>query len=118
MDRIEIGMLGEDYAEESLVRDGYVIVKRNYRCKYGEIDIIAYKDGVHVFVEVKTRKGNLYGEPAEAVNYFKQQKIMRSALFYMKRDDIDMRFDVFEVIYAISDGEFVVKGSNHIKNAF
>ena len=64
----EIGDFGEKAAEDYLVEMDYLILERNYRLKFGEIDIIAAKDGGLVFVEVKTRKSNLFGEPSEYVD--------------------------------------------------
>lgn len=118
MDKRYIGDLGEDFAAKTLSDKGYIILSRNYTCRTGEIDIIAKDKNTFVFVEVKTRKNNLYGNPCEFVDYYKQKKIMSAALFYLKTDAVDMRFDVFEVLYEMKSEEFNVKGYNHIENAF
>lgn len=78
-----LGILGEELAAGYLEMEGYEILCRNYRCPYGEIDVIARKDGYTAFVEVKTRTGNGYGQPAEAVGRAKQRKIRQSAAFYL-----------------------------------
>ena len=78
-----LGRTGERLAAESLERQGYRILERNFRCRYGEIDLVAEHEGDLVFVEVKTRRGTAYGRPEEAVNLRKQRKIIQVALFYL-----------------------------------
>lgn len=114
----EIGDFGEMAACGYLVDGGYEILKRNFRMKTGEIDIIAKHEGCTVFVEVKTRKSNLFGEPSEYVDRRKIEHIRRTALLYAGRLDLDMRFDVIEVIYFTDNGRLGVKKINHIKDAF
>jgi putative endonuclease len=84
----------------------------------GEIDIIAEKDDCTVFVEVKTRKGNRFGNASEYVDSRKQEKIKKTALCYISKLETDMRFDVIEVYYSDAYGEFEVTSINHIENAF
>ena len=86
-----LGRTGERLAAEELVRCGYRIVERNFRCRYGEIDLIAEEGGDLVFVEVKTRRGTAYGLPEEAVTLRKQQKIMQVASFYLDLHDCSER---------------------------
>lgn len=112
----EIGDFGENKACEFLENAGIQIIKRNYRCRMGEIDIIARDGDTIVFAEVKTRITKNFGAPAEYVDFRKQEKIIKTALFYTGRDDIDMRFDVIEVMYRKAGME--VLEINHIKNAF
>lgn len=83
MDKKKTGTLGEDLAEIMLLEKGYRILARNFRCRYGEIDIIALKNGVLAFVEVKTRLFKSCGSGAEAVTPAKMQRIRRCALCYM-----------------------------------
>ncbi|MBQ7976794.1 MAG: YraN family protein [Clostridia bacterium] len=113
-DKQKIGRLGEDAACEYLRSKGYRVIQKNFLCKTGEIDVICIKDGCTVFVEVKTRKNSNYGTAAEFVDYRKQQKIKRAAMYYIKNADADMRFDVVEVYH--NNG--VVVEINHIENAF
>ena len=114
----EIGAFGEDAACEYLEDNDYEISERNFSLKTGEIDIIAEKDGCTVFVEVKTRKSNLYGEPSEAVNWKKREHIRRTALLYLNSLDTEMRFDVIEVFYNCGRNGLEVSKINHIRNAF
>ena len=111
----EIGDTGEVIAAKYLESHGYVIIERNYHSRYGEIDIIAAKGEYLIFVEVKYRKSNLYGEPSAAVDYRKQEKIKKTALQYIcesEAADKDIRFDIIEVT---GTGELTI---NHIENAF
>lgn len=114
----ESGKFGEDKAAEYLRKKGYKIVKRNFSCRMGEIDIIAENDEYLVFAEVKLRKNDRYGEAREFVNYSKQQKIIRTASLYLSRYETDKqpRFDVIEV-YA-PGGIFTPVTINHLENAF
>lgn len=98
----EIGNGYEDVAAKYLEEAGYVILERNYRDRFGEIDIIA-KDGKEiVFVEVKYRQNLYKGDPAEAVHYFKQRRIWNTARYYLYRhhlgEDVPCRFDVVAIL--------------------
>jgi len=96
-----LGNKGEQAAVQYLENHGYLIRERNYRARTGEIDIIASKGDTISFVEVKTRGSVKYGAPAEAVNYLKQQKIIRTAQMYIRYkglNDYIYRFDVLEIL--------------------
>lgn len=111
----EIGKIGEDIAEKYLIKKGYCIIKRNFNCKQGEIDIIARDKKEIVFIEVKTRKNTKYGNPAEAVNYFKQEHFRKATQLYIHMNKLDsnfIRFDVIEIIYGDKKTKI-----NHIKQA-
>lgn len=114
----EIGNFGEDKAAEFLEKSGITVIKRNYHARVGEIDIIAKDGDTIVFLEVKTRLSKDYGTPAEFVDFRKQEKIIKTAVYYLGTDDIDMRFDVIEVMYRLENALPVVTEINHIKSAF
>lgn len=114
----EIGEWGESQACSFLEDRDYDIIRRNFRVKCGEIDIIAKDDECTVFVEVKTRKNNLFGEPSEYVNYHKQQRLVRAANCFIDTVNSSMRFDVIEVFYQLNNGIPNVTKINHIENAF
>jgi putative endonuclease len=101
--RLRLGHDGEQIASEFLVRAGYSIVARNYRCKLGEIDIVA-RDGEYlVFIEVKTRTGSGCGSPAAAVTPRKQRQICKAAQCYLAEHrlfDTPARFDVVAIVIA------------------
>ena len=81
---LKIGKVGEQEAVKFLKKKNYKIIDQNFSCKIGEIDIIAYQKDTIVFVEVKTRKNNLFGTPGQAVNKSKQKKIIKTALYYLQ----------------------------------
>lgn len=114
----EIGNFGENKASEYFEEHGITVLKRNFHARVGEIDIIAKDGDTIVFAEVKTRSSKKFGTPAEFVDAKKQEKIVKTAVYYLGRDDIDMRFDVIEVMYQIEKEELKVTEINHIKNAF
>jgi len=116
-----LGNFGEDAAEKYLKENGYDIIARNYRCRGGEVDIIVKKDDCLVFVEVKTRKNSEFGAPAEAVDFWKIQKIEMVANFYLSNRTKnpwigDVRIDVIEVFGKLELGRFYVENINHIEN--
>lgn len=115
MNNREKGIIGENIAVQFLENKGATILERNYWTKFGEIDIIGYFDTTEiVFIEVKSRTNCKYGYPSEAVNIRKQQKIIKTAKYYLMSkciEDISIRFDVIEVY--IKD-----KKIKHIINAF
>ena len=78
-----LGRTGERLAAEALTRSGYCIMEQNYRCRHGEIDLIAEEGSDLVFVEVKTRRGAAYGLPEEAVTARKRQKLRDVASYYL-----------------------------------
>lgn len=119
MNTKKIGDYGERCAARYLRFHGFRIVERNYRSKISELDIIAYDGDCLCFVEVKTRSRRDYGLAAEAVDFKKQQRIIRGARQYLAANNITcpVRFDVAEVY--IEKGLFLRKGKvNLIKNAF
>src|SRR5258706_11908193 len=77
-----IGKKGEDLAVEYLKKKGYKILERNYRKQYAEIDIIAVKNNVLVFVEVKTRTSDTFGSPLEAITSWKLRPLQKLAEYY------------------------------------
>lgn len=85
MNRYEKGKLGEDTAEEYLIKQGFRVLERCFKCKAGEIDIVAEKDGDYYFIEVKTRWSSDYGNPLESVTYAKQKQVIKAAKFYLAK---------------------------------
>ena len=114
----EFGAYGEKCAAEYLKQQHYKILKRNYKTKLGEIDIIARDGDEIVFIEVKTRSASPYLSGMYAVDKRKQFHIMRTADEYLhdKNCSLQPRFDIIEVEADRSSGELIK--INHIKNAF
>jgi len=112
----QLGAYGELLSRKYLINKGYLLLKNNFKNRFGEIDIIAQQNNVMVFIEVKTRKNTIYGLPREAVNYRKQLKIKKVAQQYIQQQkirDMNFRFDVIEVLWIKDKYEI-----NHIENAF
>jgi len=95
-----LGREGEDRAARFLTKQGYRILERNYSTRSGEIDLIALHDGAVVFVEVKTRTSDAFGAPELAVTPRKQQRMVKTALAYIKYKklhQVPCRFDVVAI---------------------
>ena len=109
------GDWGEKVAAAYLIEKGYTILKRQWHFARYEIDLIAQRDHVIVFVEVKTRFSKEYGAPWAAVNYSKQRKICRSADYYVRNFGIaeEPRFDIISIIHAEGITEIT-----HLEQAF
>ena len=110
----EIGDFCENIASRYLVEKGYDIIKRNYRVKAGEVDIIAMYSGVLVFIEVKTRKNSEFAYARESVNNRKQLRIRNVARSFISENYISyesMRFDVIEIY---TDNKYI----QHFKDTF
>ena len=118
MDKQSLGQFGEEQAARYLRRRFYSIVERNYRCRFGEIDLIAKKGGYIVFVEVKLRKSADFAAAREFVTAAKQQRIRSTAALWLSQHETGLqpRFDVIE-IYAPRGAEGKIT-LNHIENAF
>ena len=97
----ELGALGERIAAEMLEADGWTILDRNWRCREGELDIVARSGGTIAFVEGKTRSGTGFGHPAEAVNPAKLQRLRRLAARWLSEHGAradEVRIDVVAVL--------------------
>lgn len=109
----QTGNIGEEIAAKFLLNKGFVIIERNYRTKRGEIDIIAEKDELLIFVEVKYRTSNRLGPGTAAVTEYKKQKIMNTAKAYIFEKGLNphkpVRFDVIDIFE---------KEITHFENAF
>ncbi len=100
---LALGAQGEELAAEYLRAAGMEIIERNWRCRYGELDLIVRDAEMTAFVEVKTRSGLGFGIPAEAVTFTKQQRIRRLALLWLNEQSgpwRHIRFDVVSVLLA------------------
>ncbi|MEN6321530.1 MAG: YraN family protein [Syntrophaceae bacterium] len=98
--RIRTGKHGEDIAAAYLKKRSYKIIERNYTCLFGEIDIVAKDGDTIVFVEVKSRKSENFGDPQVAVGLEKQKKMSRISLKYLEEKNLypcDARFDVVAI---------------------
>lgn len=115
----EKGDLGENIATHFLENNGYTIIDRNYRKRYGEIDIIAIdRQSLYtVFIEVKLRNNTNNGHPIDAITTTKAENIRKTANDYLYKNNklyTDVRFDVISILKG-ADGLYKIE---HIKNAF
>ena len=112
-----VGIWGEAQVANYLRKNRYRLVAHSYHCRFGEIDLIAMAGKTLCFVEVKTRSNLSMGLPREYVNAAKQERIRKTALFYLSEKELDcpMRFDVAEVYQS---GSGALEHIEYIKNAF
>ena len=111
-----LGLKGEIAAAKYLRKKGWKILERNFQCRFGELDLIAQEKDCLVFCEVKTRSAGMIALPQESVTYAKQQKMIKTALYWLQSMELDlpMRFDVIAVT-ADDQGKLAVE---HLENAF
>ncbi len=115
--RQKVGQKGEQAARDYLEKQGYSIIETNYRCRLGEIDIIARDEDMVVIVEVRAKTGLNFGRPEESINQEKARKLHRLALQYIQSNyhrEISSRIDLVAVMIEKSSG--LVKDIKHIKN--
>ena len=102
----ELGKWGEDLAVDYLQRKGYTIAERDWKSGHRDIDIIAYdENGTLVFIEVKTRRNRLFGDPEDAVDYRKLRSLQSSMNHYIKyrRINVEVRLDIITVVGTIGE---------------
>jgi putative endonuclease len=108
MSKKQRGEAGEKLACSALKKKGYRIIERNYRCRYGEIDIIArHKDSL-VFIEVRSKTGASFGSPEESITSAKKQRLVSTALDYLNahgKPDENWRFDFVAVRFEAGPGK-------------
>lgn len=110
------GNYGESLVYNYLEKNDYQVLCKNFTCKFGEIDIIFLDKKDLVFGEIKSRTSTIFGNPSEAVNYYKIKHIINTSKFYLKLNEINglsVRYDVIEVY--LNNNKHII---NHIKNAF
>ena len=115
----EMGLFGEAETAKYLRKKGYTLLAHSYRCRFGEIDLIAEKKGMLCFVEVKLRSSDAHGLPREFVDARKQEKLRKTAQWYLAEKNLDVpaRFDVAEITVEQKDVP-QVKEFHYIENAF
>lgn len=114
--RQAFGELGERIAERWLRRQGWRVIQRRFRSGHRDIDLVVERDGTVAFVEVKARSGAQFGDPVEAVNWSKQQQLVRSASVWIERHGKPSETYRFDVVGVLVEGDRV--RVRHIPNAF
>ena len=117
--RAEIGSIGERLARTHLETRGYRILDSNYRCRWGEVDLVALQDSTYVFVEVRTRHGNAFGTAEESITPQKAKRLTLTAQHYLEHhnldsSDIEWRIDLVAV--RLGPGRTVLD-IHHVENA-
>lgn len=98
--RQALGRWGENFAADYLEARGYALLARNYRTRYGEIDLVTRQENTLVFVEVKTRSSTTFGYPEEAITAQKQEHLLRACQAYLQAHpdyECDWRIDVIAI---------------------
>ena len=115
-ERIALGARGEAAARAYLQRCGYAILAVNYRCRWGEIDIVASRGGVVVFVEVRTRRGESYGSPQESITPRKRERLVLTAQHYLQEHGVDSHWRI-DLVAIEADGRGAVRRIQQVENA-
>lgn len=111
-----LGKLGEDLASDFLRKKGYKILERNFRNKWGEMDLICKDGEVFVFVEVKTRMGEQFGLPEDAINKNKLRRLIKNATAYASSNNIN-NYRIDAVCMILDERELgMIKTINHYEN--
>ncbi|WP_139904548.1 YraN family protein [Clostridium thermarum] len=115
---IDIGIYGEDLALKHFLNEGYTLLRKNYRTKQGEIDLILKLKDILCFVEVKTRYNNNFGTPGQCIDIKKKKRIIKASLIFIYSEKLlnyNVRYDVVEVVLNYKNDSYSI---NHIEGAF
>ncbi len=117
MSKNSLGKLGEEMAFKYISEKGYTVLERNWRTGRFELDIVASKNGVLVFFEVKTRSNNNFGYPEESVNYIKEKHITKASLAFIHQigHKGEVRYDLISILM---HPDLTLKELEHIEDAF
>jgi putative endonuclease len=116
VDRRAYGDAAEAAAARFLETRGYRIRSRNFRCRYGELDIVAEQGDTVCFVEVRMRSSAVWGDPAHTVSFAKQRRVVKAALHYLFAYDLREKMMRFDVVSVVGHGEQA--SVEHIPDAF
>ena len=113
-DKVSRGKYWEDRAAEYLKEKGYKILDRNFRCREGEIDLIAYRRSTLIFVEVRGRESGNFMDPVDSIDRYKMRRVLKAAALYLNRGEHVKKWKEVRIdVIAVTDD-----GLNHIKGAF
>ena len=104
-------------ASDHLLNQGYTILEKNYRCRYGEVDIVAQQGAEVVFTEVKTRRSAVFGTPQESITQAKAKHLIATSQHYLERHsltDIDWRIDLVSINWPLGSA---TPGIEHLEYA-
>lgn len=116
-ENFKTGRYGEDLAVDYLEKKGYKIKERNFRTRFGEIDIVGYDKDILVFVEVKTKIGHDFGEPEEMINKTKLSKVKKMGEVYLQNNNLDVSCRV-DVVAIVLDEDMKVERIDHYEAVY
>ncbi len=115
-ERLALGARGEAAARAYLRQRGYSIEATNYRCRWGEIDIVASQGEVLVFVEVRTRRGEAFGSPQESITPRKRERLVLAAQHYLQEHSAEPHWRI-DLVAVEADGRGAVRRIQQVENA-
>ena len=115
--RLKLGNWGEGVARRFLEREGYRVLGTQYRCRWGEVDIVAGDGGELVFVEVRTRRGTRFGTPQESITPSKAGRLESTAYYYMAEKGLTHANWRIDLISILLDASGRVQEVSHLKHA-
>ena len=110
-----LGQTGEAIARAHLEERGYSVLATNYRCPWGEVDIVTEKGDEIIFVEVRTRRSRTFGSPEESVTASKRQRLVSTAYHYLQEHDLSLSWRIDLVAIQI-DAKGAVQRLSHLEN--
>ena len=113
--RTKLGTAGEGIARRHLEATGYALREANYRCRWGEIDLVMEREGTLVFVEVRTKRGGAFGTPEESVTTAKQRRLAATAFHYLEEHGLDVPFQI-DLVAIVMSTRGVVERVTHLEN--
>ena len=113
---MRLGQLGEDIARRHLEERGYALREANYRCRWGEVDLVMEHEGAVVFVEVRTKRSTAFGTPEESVTAAKQKRLTATAYTYLQEHELDVPFRIDLVAIAAQHVRGEVVRVTHLEN--
>lgn len=116
INRREFGQEAEQVAVRHFEGLGFVVRARNFTCRYGELDLVAEKDGLVCIVEVRMRSHAAWGDPAHTISFGKQRKVVKAALHYLFQHNLSDRMIRFDVVTVVGRGARAQV--EHLPNAF
>lgn len=114
--RINVGKLGEQQAVDHLKRNNFKIITTNFRSRLGEIDVISQKNDTLIFVEVKTRIGDLKGKPYESITSWKLNHLKKAIYYYLLKNNLSKAKLRIDVISIILNPNLTLKKLQHFEN--
>ncbi|MEE8464997.1 MAG: YraN family protein [Dehalococcoidia bacterium] len=115
--RGRLGRWGESHARRFLEGQGYTVLATNYRCRWGEVDIVAHHGEEIVFVEVRTRRGASFGTPEESLTAAKSQRLVATAQHYLESNGLEQSLWRIDLVSIHLDVSGKLLGVNHLENA-